>query len=204
MTDPILHQALWAPRPVEETLQIYANWAATYDADVQTAGYATPMRVAQALADRLPRTATLLDFGCGTGLSGRALCDAGFRTIDGTDISPEMLDVAQGRGIYRQLWQGTAGDMTGVHPGQYDAIVAAGVISLGAAPPDTLTLCLNHLAPGGILAVSFNDPTLADGSYDTTLKGELDAGRCTLQFRAHGDHLPGKGMGSDVIVLKRL
>jgi len=64
---------LWAPRPVEETLDIYANWAASYDDDLAEAGYETPHRIAAALAKFTTPDARILDFGCGTGLSGR-LC----------------------------------------------------------------------------------------------------------------------------------
>ena len=62
-------------------------------------GYATPPRVAMAL--RLAGANVekgVLDYGCGTGLSGMALAAVGFQVIDGTDISPEMLSQAEGRG----------------------------------------------------------------------------------------------------------
>ncbi|MDZ7829733.1 MAG: class I SAM-dependent methyltransferase [Halofilum sp. (in: g-proteobacteria)] len=36
----------------------------------------------------------MLDAGCGTGLSGRALSAAGFRTIDGMDVSQRSLEIA--------------------------------------------------------------------------------------------------------------
>ena len=199
-----LEKPLWVPRPVNETLKIYAEWAAGYDADVTNAGYATPDRVAAALKQFLPTDARILDFGCGTGLSGKALFRAGFMDIDGVDISPQMLDIAHGAGCYQTLWQGTPGTLTGVAAGDYAAIIAAGVISLGAAPPETLSLLLDHAAPGTLLAFSFNQPTVDDGSYDAQLQSEITAGRGTVVFRETGPHLPGKNMNSDVIVLKRL
>ena len=199
-----LEMPLWVPRPVEETLQIYADWAATYNADVTNEGYATPDRIAAALALHVSLDASVLDFGCGTGLSGLALQRAGFSKVDGVDISPEMLEMAHGTGAYQKLWQGTPGALSDVTVGDYSAIVAAGVVSLGAAPPETLGLILDYLAPGGVLALSFNDPTLDDGSYDDFLQNQNDKGRCHVVTREHGAHLPGKGMGSDVLVLKRL
>ena len=33
---------LWVPRPVEKTLEIYADWASHYDEDLAEAGYDTP------------------------------------------------------------------------------------------------------------------------------------------------------------------
>ena len=87
---PDLTQAYALETP-EDSQKLYADWADTYEADVAAYGYATPARIARALAPHLPDTsAPILDFGCGTGLSGQALAAAGFTTIDGTDISAEM------------------------------------------------------------------------------------------------------------------
>jgi len=198
-----LNNPLWAPRPVAQTLAIYADWAATYDDDVVGAGYATPGRITDALLDYVAPDARVLDFGCGTGLSGLALTTNGFGAVDGTDISPQMLDIASARGVYSALWQSQPGALD-ITPGDYAAIVATGVISLGAAPPETLDLVLSKLARGGILALSFNDPTVADGSYDAALSRAVDAGTCDVAFRQNGPHLPGKDMGSDVLILRRL
>lgn len=190
---------LWQPRSPEETRALYRDWARTYDADVQGAGYATPGRLAQALAEVAPDlTAPLLDFGCGTGLSGRALAAQGFTTIDGTDITPEMLDHAQASGAYRALWPSAPGDAP---PGGYATIAAIGVVSLGAAPADTLHLLLDALPPNGLLGFSFNDATLADASYMDALAKAQDA--AALIHEAYGDHLPGKNMKSSIYILRK-
>jgi predicted TPR repeat methyltransferase len=195
---------LWVPRPVEETSEIYADWAAHYDEDLAEAGYDTPRRIAAALKPYVQPSARILDFGCGTGLSGLALRQAGFTTIDGLDISAPMLEKAQARGLYANLWQGLPGEITGVTAGQYSVIVAAGVVSLGAAPPKTLSLILDCLAPGGFIGLSFNDPTVAHGSYDAILTQEISRGRVELLFRENGLHLQEPPMGSDVLILRRL
>lgn len=201
-TSPI-NTKLWTPRSVEETQQIYADWADGYDGDMQTMSYATPGRVADALtrftADRM---APVLDFGCGTGLSGGALAKAGFTTIDGTDISPAMLDHARGKGIYRDLWLGTPGEVR-AKPGAYQAIIATGVVSLGAAPPQMLGTLVAALGSGGLLAFSYNDPTLAAPDYVEALDALQANGSAELLFREHGPHLSEKVTGSDVIVLRR-
>jgi predicted TPR repeat methyltransferase len=60
----------------------------------------------------LPRTATLwrtLDLGCGTGLVGMVFKDlAAAGRLDGTDISPHMMEAASARGIYDDLIWGTS------------------------------------------------------------------------------------------------
>ena len=45
----------------------------------------------------------ILDYGCGTGLSGYALQAVGFENIDGLDISQEMVRLAEKKLIYRSL-----------------------------------------------------------------------------------------------------
>lgn len=189
---------LWTPRPVSETIDVYTDWAERYDADVKERGYVTPGRIAEALARYLEPGQTILDFGCGTGLSGMALKTVGLGPLHGTDITAAMVDLARERPIYDTLWVSEPGEAL---PEGYAAIVATGVISLGAAPPKTFDLLLDALAPGALLAMSFNDPTLEDGSYDAHLETRNEAFE-TL-FRKHGPHLTEAGMGADVMVLRR-
>jgi predicted TPR repeat methyltransferase len=194
---------LWKPHTVEETLQLYAEWAESYDADIESWGYATPERICAALADRLDdRETPILDFGCGTGYSGRALKSFGFTTLDGTDVSSDMIAVARTRGIYRRLWVSEPGD-PGASPGDYRVITAMGVISKGAAPADMLRPVLTALAPGGLLALSYNDATLQDPAYTDAMAAVLREGLARTIFEEYGDHLPGKDMKSTVYILEK-
>ncbi|MEM1274666.1 MAG: methyltransferase domain-containing protein [Pseudomonadota bacterium] len=194
---------LWKPRSVAETQAIYDDWAERYDADVIGAGYLTPVRVADALARAFPKfDATILDYGCGTGLSGQALQQAGYANLHGTDINPRMLAEAEAKGVYDKLWASEPGAPQAVTPGDYAAITATGVISLGAAPPDMLATLLDCLAPGGFLALSYNDATLADETYQEALAAATH-GPATLISEAYGPHLKAKEMGSSVYVLQR-
>ena len=201
---PHMEFPLWVPRPAHETLGIYAEWSATYDADLTAAGYESPRRVAEAIRQFSTPDTTILDFGCGTGLSGQALQAVGFKHVDGVEISPEMLALAKQRDAYNSVWQCALGEITDVKRGQYQVIVAAGVISLGAAPPETLSLIIDHLDNGGMAGFSFNDPTVEDGSYDAILNAEILDKRVKVIFRENGPHLSEINMGSDIIVLKRL
>lgn len=209
MADKSNDPKLWTPRSVDDTKALYADWASSYEDDVTAMAYATPDRIARALLAQTPdRSQPVLDFGCGTGLSGEALFRKGFTTLDGTDITPEMLALARTKttsqgNLYRKLWQGTPGDVA-ASPGDYNIIVATGVISLGAAPPEMLGVLLAALAPGGLFAFSYNDPTLEDSSYTDALQSVLDNGTAEQVFREHGPHLSEKVTGSDVIVLRRL
>ena len=195
---------LWTQHTVEETRRIYADWAETYDNDIADWGYATPGRIAMALRRANANVdKAVLDFGCGTGLCGRALKAVGFDIVDGTDISPEMLAKAEARGVYRQVWKSEPGSLGHIRAGDYPIIAACGVVSLGAAPPETLDMLVAAMAPGGLLAFSFNDATLSDRAYTDRLDIALLAPDIDLVIEEDGPHLPAKNMTSTVYVLHR-
>jgi len=183
--------------------QLYDAWAESYDAEIAENGYASPRRVAAALARHAPGASPVLDMGCGTGLSGLALRAAGFAVIDGTDLSAGMLEQARAKGAYRKLWQADPDAPLPVTPGDYAAIAAAGVISPGAAPPELLDQLADALAPGGLLAFSFNDHALEDPAYRDRLDALRASGAFRTLFEEHGDHLPAIGLGSTVYVLEK-
>ena len=150
-----------------------------------------------------PHFPNILDFGCGTGLSGLALRGAGFTTLDGVDLSPEMLARARDRGLYRSLRQIAADDPLGVSPGDYAAIAAIGVIGAGAAPIAVFDRLMEALAPGGHLVLSFNDHALADRANEARLADWVSAGRARMALREYGPHLPARNLNSNVYVLER-
>lgn len=181
---------------------LYDEWASSYDHDLEVSGYATPARIAEMLDDCLEDCdAPILDFGCGSGLSGRALAGAGFTTIDGADLSSGMLEQAKRGSVYRRLWQLTAGELN-VAPGSYRAVTACGVISVGAAPADTLTLIASAVGPGDVLVFSYNDHTLADADYMSALAALVGSGFEQLAAES-GVHIAARGSESTVYVLRR-
>ena len=84
---------------------LYRDWAQTYDTTMMDGlRYRSPTLVAQLLWEHLAdRDAAVVDIGCGTGLAGQVLAGLGFSTIDGLDISPEMMQVAARRNVYRHF-----------------------------------------------------------------------------------------------------
>jgi len=185
--------------------EIYDDWAGDYDADLADAGYATPARVAKALARLAPAGAgPVMDFGCGTGLCGAELARAGFTAIDGCDLSAGMLDEARAKAVYRDLYQLDEAAPPPFALGLYPVIAAAGVISVGAAPAAVLGEIARDMAPGALIGLSFNDHTLEDEAYTGTLARLVEAGTFKIRHEDYGDHLPGKGMKSMVYVLERL
>lgn len=203
MTKKFLDKA-YALDSAEATQDLYNRWAASYEAEVADNGYATPARVARALWNTLPDPqAPILDFGCGTGLSGLALRRQGFAVLDGVDPNPEMIAKAGEKDAYRSL------ELIGMDgplpwkPGAYQAITGIGVLGTGAAPAETFDRIMGGLAEGGYLAFSYNDHTLADVSYTAKLNEWLDCGAARLLVQEYGPHLPGVGLNSNVYIIEK-
>jgi predicted TPR repeat methyltransferase len=188
----------------EETRSFYDRWAETYDTHVARSGYAAPLRAAAALAAQAPdRTAALLDVGCGTGMSGAALRDAGFTTIDGVDFSEGMLAKAREKGIYRTLFRA---DLTTEWPfaaGAYPLIAAVGSIGPGHLPAILIDRIVAALPPGGLFVFSFSDRAKRDAEYTGRLNEQCDAGPVEFLFRETGAYLPSENMQADILVFRK-
>lgn len=188
-------------RNAGETRDFYDRWSQQYDDDLARAGYATPGRTARALADQMQDlTQPILDFGCGTGVSGAALRDAGFTAIDGVDPAANMLDQARAKGHYRNLRVIEPGAAV---PAGYAAIAAIGVIGCGAAPVSVFDQIMATLAPGGLFALSYNDHALEVPDYEAKLHSYTTTGKARLLVEEYGPHLPKLDINSKVYVLEK-
>jgi SAM-dependent methyltransferase len=97
----------------------YGEWVATYERTVQD-----EMDVALLDALATPPWETLrcaADLGCGTGRTGAWLRRHGVATVDGVDLTPEMLAAARAKGLYRRLVEAPVG-ATGLPAAAYDLV----------------------------------------------------------------------------------
>ncbi|WP_424977397.1 class I SAM-dependent DNA methyltransferase [Leisingera sp. S232] len=188
----------------EATLEHYNQWAASYDAEIAENGYATPGRIAEALAQfQLDLSEPVLDFGCGTGLSGLALRRQGYDIVDGMEPSEEMLAQAREKGAYRKITRIDASSRKPIKRGTYRVITGCGVLGTGAAPPEVFDMIMHALPKGGLFTFSYNDHALADRAYTTKLIEWVDVGAARLLFQEHGEHLPGMNLKSTVYVIEK-
>lgn len=155
LNDPNL-DAAYALKTPEDSRQLYAGWADSYDASFAAASdYILPDQVAYHFA-KTGGAGPVLDIGAGTGLCAQALARHALGAIDGTDISQEMLDVAQSKSLYRKVF---LGDLTQRLPAQdnsYAGVISSGTFTHGHVGPAAFDELLRITRPAGLLALSIN------------------------------------------------
>ena len=143
-----------------ECKALYKDWATTYDATmVDELAYLAPQTVVSVLANHLAdKQASILDLGCGTGLVGESLQRLGFDAIDGVDFSQEMLNVAQGKNLYRRLIQADLTAATDLPSEEYDAAISAGLFTYGHLDAQCLGEIFRTIKPGGLFVSAIRRP----------------------------------------------
>ncbi len=145
-----LLEGAYAIKSAQDNLDYYKEFAAIYDEQFANAmGYVYPRMLATVYQKHTDSTdLPIVDIGCGTGLVANALIEhlqLANLTIDGIDISPEMLAAAKSKGLYRELYQRdlTATDSaTAPQPESYGAVLSAGTFTFGHLGPDVLPTLL--------------------------------------------------------------
>ncbi len=162
---------------VQKLSNYYSDWARTYDDDVASHGYGLPSMMVHTVeagltalapeSGRLDRSVRVLDAGCGTGLVGAALTDAGFDDIHGVDLSEEMVEQASRRGIYQSLEGGI--DLSERAPahlaGSADVVTVGGVFTVGHVPPTALGAMASMVKRNGLLVVSVRQAYLQETDF---------------------------------------
>ena len=162
----------------EEVRHSYDDWVDSYDEDLAGWDYRAPAEAAAMLRETVPPTATILDMGCGTGLTGRALREAGFTgAIDGTDLSPASLDAARRRGVYRELRPANLQELPLARPDDgYDALICIGVLTYVPDSDGVLREFARLVRPGGTVLVTQRDDLFAARDFGGVIERLRAAG----------------------------
>lgn len=190
----------------EDAKQMYDLWADVYDQDLNNGKYQQPIRCAKALLDQeSDKNIKLLDVGCGTGLSGLALKETGFQSIDGCDLSQGMLSKAAELKIYKRLFSCNLNEPPiEAKDEQYDALTAVGVFSFGHIMPEAVEELLRVIKKNGIIIIGLNDHYYDEGALTNKLDALQKEGKLEIIKQEHGEHIPENDLKGWVITLKKL
>ena len=164
----------YALKTPEDSKKLYADWAESYDETFAEAhDYRSPFLVAEAYQDA-GGSGPVLDVGAGTGLCGAALVDLGVGPVEATDISQEMLDVAEAKGIYTRLFVGDLTARLPVADGTYAGIVSSGTFTSGHVGPEAFDELLRIAQPGAQFALSIFSEHFAAVGFEAKLEALRD------------------------------
>jgi len=151
-------------RVVEKKYDRFAD-EGSYDETFERWGYVSPLTAAAIMRNFVPVDARILDAACGSGLTGTALRNTGYRRIDGIDISRSLLDLARETGVYTKL---SRVDMQRL-PLPLDDNLYGAVNFIGALTYFETTDILEELCrivqPGGHIVFSQRDDIMREQNY---------------------------------------
>jgi predicted TPR repeat methyltransferase len=193
----------------DEVRGYYDEQAATYDTTLASWGYDAPWRVAELLLRTLPadRAAeTVLDAGCGTGLAGQALRDAGFAgRLLGVDLSPDSVALAAGRGIYDDVAVGDLQQAVEYDDDSVDGVVCVGVLTY---VPDVAAIWgefCRITRPGGAIVLTQRDDLWRERRCNEVLHDlERDGRWAVVHLSPPASYLPGNADFGDEILVRYL
>ena len=150
-----------APRGTEIAYveSLFDDYASRFETELVVGlGYQAPAHLARLIASEfalrgIEQIGRALDLGCGTGLMGERLRrSASF--IEGVDLSAEMVEFAQRKGIYDRLEKAELTAFLADHTEIVDLVTAADVLNYCGALPPILAAVFARLAPGGLFALT--------------------------------------------------
>ncbi|WP_395154532.1 class I SAM-dependent DNA methyltransferase [Ilumatobacter sp.] len=180
-----------------DVVGVYDGWVSTYDTDVLSWGYEVPGRLASVIAAAGATNGDVLDAGCGTGLVGLALDAVGVASVIGADFSPESIDAARQRDVYRELHVIDLSQPLPFTSQRFLAVVCGGVFSYLADPEAVLREFLRIVRRGGPIVFTQRVNLWESRQMDAVLQRLADEGRCTVDVSPPRPYLPGHGEFDD-------
>ncbi len=137
--------------------QTFDSFAASFEAVLnERLEYKAPQLCADLLARHLPlpqRQFMMLDAGAGTGLCGPLMAPWA-KVLAGVDLSRRMLDIAQTKGVYQDLYKAELTEFLKLSPGHWDVIVSADTLCYFGDLTEVSAAVAGALKPGGTLVYS--------------------------------------------------
>ncbi|KAA6182229.1 class I SAM-dependent methyltransferase [Thiohalocapsa marina] len=183
---------------------LYRDWAQQYDQDLlgDDLQYVAPQMAASIFARYVTNfSARVLDVGCGTGLSGLALKDAGFTNLDGADLSQEMLEQARLKEVYQDLFEADIIAGMDLPDNSYDAALSVGTFTHGHVGPDALAEVLRVIKPTGVFCLTIHEGVYTALDYPNALQSLEDKGIAKVLTVEDADYIRGEDLTSKIACL---
>ena len=154
-----IHVKILTAASTNELMKVYDGWADRYDRELlEDWGYTSPQKAVQLLLEAMgsPELA-VLDAGCGTGLVGVLLKEAGISFLTGIDYSPGMLAEAERKGVYDALHTMDMNLPLTLPSDSYDAVTCIGTFTSTHVKPEAVEELARVTRSGGLLVFTVRD-----------------------------------------------
>ncbi|MDI9349626.1 MAG: methyltransferase domain-containing protein [Candidatus Symbiobacter sp.] len=142
----------------------YNQLAATYESELILRNIRAPGLIRSALIKIRPRISpdrpnpqklsSVLDLGCGTGIIGIMVSDLTV-LLKGVDLSGQMLNLAQSKGIYHELQHVSAQKILTDETRMYEVITASGLMPYIGEAENFAAILYSRLQPNGVAIFDF-------------------------------------------------
>ena len=141
----------------DDNIKLYSVWAETYDTSfIDDMQYKLHFAVAEEFILNGGK-GLILDVGAGTGALAEALLQKEKLCIEATDISEEMLKVADSKYIYTRSFLSDLTKEIPVNNNHYDGVVSSGTFTHGHVGPSAIGELIRVTKSGGLITVSINE-----------------------------------------------
>ena len=141
----------------DDNIKLYSVWAETYDISfIDDMQYKLHFAVAEEFVLNGGK-GLILDVGAGTGAVAEALLQKAKFCIEATDISEEMLKVADSKNIYKRCFFSDLTKEIPVTNSSYDGVVSSGTFTHGHVGPSSISELVRITKPGGLITISINE-----------------------------------------------
>ncbi len=154
-----IHVKILTAASTDALMEVYDGWADRYDRELlEDWGYTSPQKAVQLLLEAMdsPMLA-VLDAGCGTGLVGVLLKEAGLSSLTGIDYSPGMLAEAERKGVYDALHTMDMNLPLTLPSDSYDAVTCIGTFTSTHVKPEAVKELARVTRSGGVLVFTVRD-----------------------------------------------
>lgn len=154
-----IHVKILTAASTDELMEVYDGWADRYDRELlEDWGYTSPQKAVQLLLDAMGSPElTVLDAGCGTGLVGVLLKEAGMSSLTGIDYSPGMLAEAEKKGVYDALHTMDMNRPLTLPSDSFDAVTCIGTFTSTHVKPEAVKELARVTRSGGVLVFTVRD-----------------------------------------------
>ncbi|MEE9332927.1 MAG: class I SAM-dependent methyltransferase [Granulosicoccaceae bacterium] len=174
---------------LDEQKKAYDNWADNYERDLFAMGYRLPGIIAAVFTRFVNVDAgPILDAGCGGGVQAEPLALLGYKNITGIDLSVGMLEIAKQKNLYAELRQMTLGDHLDFPDNTFSAVISAGTITPGHAPPETFDELVRVTKKDALIVFSLRVDDDQEPAYPAYIKQLESSGQWSNIFSTPDFH----------------